>query len=253
MQRQALFATLLLFAPAGCEVSVFGSEPVSVFGAQPASTGGNEGRCGEPEELRLARVQLRDMRAAASAGETTSDAESPCAYTCILERGELASSEGCPLLSRAEDGSFTIDMGRADALLLRGEFCGTSILQLGDSARAHTDGSDDASSAHDASLWIADGELRLAPAHGSSLQSSRVTGFATSCTTHTIEMMDSVVYLAEMERGLCGTSMLRIDPPTDAQGSPDSRWHLSLGRALTEAASEADGAHIPERLELCFL
>lgn len=249
MSRPALALTCCasLLALAGCEVSVFGGEPVSVFGAQPASTGGNEGRCGEPEELRQARVQLRDI------AEEESEGESPCAYTCILEHGALASTEGCPILTSNADGSFTIDMGRADALLMRGEFCAASTLQLADSANAHEDGGDDASSAHDASVYIHEGTLRLSPAHGSSLAASRIEGFASACTMRTIELMDSVVYLSDIERGLCGTSMLRIDPPTDAQGAPDSRWHLSLGRTLNAATSEGDAAHVPARLELCFL
>ena len=246
MSRTALATLLVSLALAGCEVSLFGGEPVSVFGAQPASTGGNEGRCGEPEELRQARVQLRDM---AAEGE----GESPCAYTCVIEHGALTSTEGCPLLTANADGSFTLDMGRADALLMRGEFCAASTLQLADSANAHEDGGDDASSAHDASVFIHEGGLRLSPAHGSSLQASGIEGFATECSTRTVELMDSVVYLPDMERGLCGTSMLRIDPPTDTQGAPDSRWHLSVGRTLNAQSSEGDAAHVPARLELCFL
>jgi len=67
----------------------------------------------------------------------------------------------------------------------------------------------------------------------------------------TIEVMDSLVYLSDLERGLCGTSMLRIDPPTDAQGTPDSLWHLSVGRSLTSESTDVE--HAPSRLELCFL
>ena len=249
MQRFSLVTlTLAALSTAGCEVSVFGSEPVSVFGGGTPSSSGNEGRCGEPEEMRLARVALNEMRQS----DGSIEGESPCAYTCLIEHGALATTEGCPVLAPAEDGSFTIDMARADALILRGEFCETSTLHLGDTAHANADGDDDATSAHDASVFVQGGELRLTPAHGSSLSSSRIAGFAETCVTRTIEVMDSVVYLSDLERGLCGTSMLRIDPPTDAQGSPDSHWHLSVGRALTAESTDA-AAHAPARLELCFL
>lgn len=240
--------TLAALSIAGCEVSVFGSEPVSVFGGGTPTSGGNEGRCGEPEEMRLARVQLNEMRQS----DGSIEGESPCAYACVIERGELTTTEGCPILTHADDGSFTIDMARADALIIRGEFCADSTLQLGDTARANADGSDDATSAHDGSVFVEGGTLRITPAHGSSLSSSRIDGFAETCTARTIEVMDSVVYLSDLERGLCGTSMLRIDPPTDEQGSPDSHWHLSVGRALTAESTDV-AAHAPSRLELCFL
>lgn len=249
MQRFSLVTlTFAALSIAGCEVSVFGSEPVSVFGGGTPTSGGNEGRCGEPEEMRVARVQLNAQRQA----DGTIEGESPCAYTCVIEGGALTTTEGCPILTRADDGTFTIDMARADALILRGEFCEASTLQLGDTAHANADGSDDATSSHDASVFIEGGMLRITPAHGSALTSSRIEGFANECTTRTIEVMDSVVYLSDLERGLCGTSMLRIDPPTDEQGAPDSHWHLSVGRALTEAPTD-EAAHAPSRLELCFL
>ena len=249
MQRSSLVTlTLAALSIAGCEVSVFGSEPLSVFGGGTPASSGNEGRCGEPEEMRLARVQLDEMRQS----DGSIEGESPCAYSCVIEHGELTTTEGCPILARAEDGSFTIDMARADALILRGEFCETSTLQLGDAAHAHEDGSDDPTSAHDASVFVDGGALRITPANGSPLEASRIEGFASACSWRTIEVMDSVVYLSDLERGLCGTSMLRIDPPTDAQGTPDSHWHLSVGRALTAESTDV-AAHAPSRLELCFL
>ena len=130
------------------------------------------------------------------------------------------------------------------------------MLQLADSARAASDGSDDATSSHDASVLVRNGTLDLYPAHDGGLSPSHVDGYvpghgggASECVSRTLALTDSVVFLHDLERGLCGTSMLRIDPPTDTQGSPDSLWHLALGHSLDGAVTGA----APSQLDLCFL
>ena len=70
----------------------------------------------------------------------------------------------------------------------------------------------------------------------------------TGCTTRTISLTDQLVYFAETEAGLCGPAMLRINPPTDEEGTPDALWHLALGRALE---GDATGT-VPRAIDLCF-
>jgi hypothetical protein len=235
----------------GCEVSVFGSEPIQIVGGAGPATGGENGACGEPEETRVARERLAD-------GEATSGETSPCAYHCVFEAGALteASRESCPLVTTLASGAVRLDMSRADAIVARVEVCDDTVLQLADSAGAKSDGTDDETTSHDASVLLRAGTLDLYPAHDGGLSPSHVEGYVpentggpSECIARTIELTDSVVFLHDLERGLCGTSMLRIDPPTDAQGAPDSLWHLALGRSLDGTVSGA----LPSSLELCFL
>ena len=235
----------------GCEVSVFGSEPIQLAGGPTPTAGSESGACGEPEETRRARERLAD-------GEPSSGESSPCAYHCVITAGALTaeSSATCPLLTAGENGVFVIDMSRADAVVARVEVCDASVLQLGDSAGARHDGADDLATSHDASVVIRAGDLDLLPAHDGGLSASHVAGYVpestggpSECVTRTLELTDSVVFLHDLERGLCGTSMLRIDPPTDTQGQPDSRWHLSLGRTLDQAHT----GEPPPSVDLCFL
>lgn len=241
---------LSLVGSYGCEVSVFGSEPIQLAGGVGPQTGGEAGACGEPEETRVARTRL-------ASGEPASGEESPCAYHCEIVEGAIteASRATCPLVTLDDSGVAHIDMSRADALVARLAVCTDSTLQLADSMGARSDGSDDPATSHDASLSLHAARLDLFPAHDGGLAISRVEGYVPEqatggeCIVRTLEITDSVVFLPELERGLCGTSMLRIDPPTDTQGSPDSLWHLALGRSL-------DGAHTgatPPSVDLCFL
>ncbi len=233
----------------GCEVSVFGSEPIQLGGGVGPHSGGETGACGEPEETRVARERL-------SSGDPATGEESPCAYHCVIADGAIteASRATCPLATLDDAGLVHLDMSRSDSVVVRAALCTGTVFQLADSIGARSDGSDDETSSHDASLSLHGGTLDLCPAHDGGLAASHVQGYvpahaSSECIVRTMEITDAVVYLPEIERGLCGTSMLRIDPPTDSQGTPDSLWHLSLGRSL-------DGAHTgtaPPSLDLCFL
>ncbi len=230
---------------------MFGSEPIQIAGGVGPASGGENGACGEPEETRVARERLAD-------GEAASGETSPCAYHCVFEAGVLseASRESCPLATTLASGAVRLDMSRADAIVARVEVCGDTVLQLADSVGARSDGTDDAATSHDASVLLRGGALDLYPAHDGGLSPSHVEGYApagtsgaSECVSRTIELTDSVVFLHDLERGLCGTSMLRIDPPTDTQGTPDSMWHLGLGASLDGAVTGAP----PSQLDLCFL
>jgi hypothetical protein len=240
---------MLVSSSLGCEVSVFGSEPIQIAGGVGPAAGGENGACGEPEETRIARERLAQ-------GEATVGDASPCAYRCLFEAGALADAASCPLASIDEAGVAHLDMSRADAVLARVEVCDDTVLHFADSAGAKSNGGDDPTTSHDASVLVHRGALDLHPAHAGGLSNSHVGGYvpeaarsAGQCVTRTLELADSVVFLHELERGLCGTSMLRIDPPTDSQGAPDSLWHLALGRSLDGVVTGT----APVRLDLCFL
>lgn len=233
-----------------CEVSVFGSEPIVLAGGVGAVTrGGETTACSEPEDLQRAREGLER-------GSVASGDADVCAFRCVFVDGALdPASEGtCAVVTAEDGGKHRLDMHRADGLIVRMEACRETVLHLGDTASARHDGSDDPTSAHDASVLVASGELHLWPAYGAGIGASHVSGFvpvssAEGCPQRTLELTDGLVYVHDVERGVCGPSMPRIDPPTDAPARPDSTWYLALGRTLDGARS----GDVPRWVELCFL
>ena len=74
---------------------------------------------------------------------------------------------------------------------------------------------------------------------GSEVPSSTVESFVpeSGCHERTVVISDQLVFLVEADAGLCGTGMLRIDPPIDAEGTPDARWYLALAGSIDGSAS----------------
>jgi hypothetical protein len=46
-----------------------------------------------------------------------------------------------------------------------------------------------------------------------------------------------------------GPHLLRIDPPTDAEGTPDALWHLGLNRSYANSTRTGTGTTVTT---LCF-
>lgn len=230
----ALLAAGLIHAP-GCTVSVFGSDEMTIIGA-PAPGGEGGSACGEPDDARQARE----------------DAER-CVARCSID-AEGALSE-CPYIaaSDAAGGRFTIDMSQSDGLIFQVEVCDPDgvVFQLADSPTADADGGDQGTSSHDASVLLDERTLILRPSENSDVDVSMARDFVapSGCTTRTLVVADQIVYLVEPEHGLCGQAMLRIAPPDDLEGLPDSNFHLALGSALDGTSSGGSGFH---GAELCF-
>ena len=210
---------------AGCEVSFFGNDPVVLAGTSTNTEGSEAQACSEPDDMRRARE----------------DAEA-CAERCRIEEGFFVGA--CEAVTLA-DHIATIDLSDADGLVMQVELCdptGTSF-ELGDARTL-------ASSAKDARVVVEGNAMSVHAASGSGVETSRVSGWVaeTGCTTRTISLTDQLVYFAETEAGLCGPAMLRINPPTDEEGTPDALWHLALGRALE---GDATGT-VPRAIDLCF-
>lgn len=229
MRIVVLFGLVTLTA--GCEVSVFGSEPIVVIGEH--SSGGTEWAhaCEEPEAAREARLHE-------DAGE---DTESSCNVRCQLI-GEGASLEGCETVTEVSvggavvPGRFQLDVHDHEGVILTFEVCDPSgtALQVGDSPTTAAAGGDTGSSSHDADLVLSGTTLTVRPATAAETPASVVENWvaASGCTTRTLVLSEQLLYLVDDARGLCGPGLFRIDPPTDTEGTPDARWFLSAAGSL---------------------
>jgi hypothetical protein len=138
-------------------------------------------------------------------------------------------------------GVATLDLSAADGVAITLQVCDPSeiVLHLSDSATGDADGGDDGTSSHDASLLLEATTLTVRASEGSGVEASTVRGYVaeTGCTERTIVLADQLAYLVEQDAGVCGRGMLRIAPPTDTEGTPDSLWYLALGGTVDRARS----------------
>lgn len=245
MTRSFFFALAALVA--GCEVSVFGSDPIVIIGEH--SSGGTEWAhaCEEPEAS-------REARAAVAADDA--DGETGCTLRCVLV-GDGAGECDAATPSTGADGSerpgvLELDLHDHEGVILTVEICDPSgtVLQIGDSPTTAAAGGDGGTSSHDADLVLSGTTLTVRPATTAETQASEIAGWATAtgCSTRTLVLSEQLVYLVENEAGLCGPGLLRIDPPTDAEGSPDARWYLATAGSI-DGTQSGSGLR---RVEACF-
>jgi hypothetical protein len=233
MRALGCFVALVLLVP-GCEVSVFGSDPIVIIGDHTGSEGGHA--CTEPDDARRARDEMPDS----------------CAEHCRIDA--VAGTTNCDEISLSADrpSLATLDMSGDDGVLMTFEICQPTgyVLQIGDSSTTLPDGGDGGSSSHNADLSLEGTTVHLRAATSSSVDPSTVESFlpAEECSTRTIIVSDQIAFLLESRRGLCGTGMLRINPPTDELGSPDSLWYVSLAGSL-DGSRPGSGVR---SVELCF-
>jgi hypothetical protein len=246
MRRATLLLALALCITA-CEVSVFGSDPIVIIGEH--SAGGTEWAhsCEEPEAS-------REARAAVASG--SADGETGCTLRCVLSgegAGECDAAEAMlDEAGAARPGLVQLDLHDHEGVILTVEVCDPTgtVLQLGDSPTNAAGGGDAGSSSHDTDMVLVGTTLSIRPATAAETPASAVEGFVaeTGCTTRTLVISEMLVYLVEPDVGLCGPGMFRIDPPTDAEGSPDARWYLSTAGSLDGTAT---GSGL-RRIDACF-
>ncbi len=221
-------ALLVPLTAAGCEVSVFGGAPVSLLGGGSVESGGEARACSEPDDARAART-----------------APGGCEDRCTID--VVAGTTDCEevTLGAPHDGTARLDLHAADGLSMTLEICGPTgtVFELSDAAAP-------ARSAHDATIALEGTTLRVDGTEGSGVETSRVTGWipATGCVERTLVVADQLVYLVENDVGLCGPALLRLMPPSDAEGTPDALWHLALAGRVDGTAS---GGGL-RRASLCF-
>jgi hypothetical protein len=219
----------------GCEISLFGSDPIVVIGDNGAGSEGGHA-CTEPDDAARAREEMPDS----------------CAEHCRID--VTAGTTNCDEISLSSERPTlaTLDMSSDDGVLMTFEICEPAgyVLQIGDSATSRADGGDEGSTSHNADLALDGTSLRLRAATSSSVQPSTIEGFVPEgeCSTRTIIVADQIAYLLDSRRGLCGTGMFRINPPTDDHGAPDSLWYVSLAGSL-DGTRPGSGVR---SVDLCF-
>lgn len=230
---------LALALTCGCEVSVFGSEPMTVIPGSGIGVGGERAgdRCDEPDDARQAREGAAD----------------DCAAHCRIDVAAGTSDCGSEVaLGAVRAGVATLDLSSADGVVLTLELCDPTgaPFQLSDSPTARATGGDTGTSSHDADMLLDGTTLTLRAATTGQLEPSTIGGWvaAAGCTTRHVVVADQIAYLVEPGAGLCGRAMFRIDPPTDEEGTPDARWFLALDGSLDQ---ERTGTGL-RSVELCF-
>jgi hypothetical protein len=222
---------------AGCEVSLFGSEPITLAGGTSAGGTASAYSCEEPDAARAARAEA--------------DEEEGCVTRCRWEAGEAFE---CRSAVAREDRSSVIevDLHDADGLLLTVEVCDPDgvAFQLSDSVSGSSTGGDAGDSAHDADVILVGNTLHVRASSGADTAPSEVREFVTEegCSTRTLVISEQVAYLVDQERGLCGPGLFRIDPPTDAEGTPDAHWYLGTEGSV-DGAAEGSGLR---SADFCF-
>jgi hypothetical protein len=125
------------------------------------------------------------------------------------------------------------------------------VFHVADSPSNDGGGGDGGDSSHDAELHVVDRELAVFLAENRSDRTYIVEDYLDEegCTTKTMTLGDGVVQLYSGS-SLCSPHLLRIDPPEDAEGSPDAYWYLGLNGAVREGSQER-GSGL-QSVELCF-
>lgn len=223
----------------GCEVSVFGSDPIVLVGDGTAGGTRDAHACEEPPDARHAREE----------------GDGGCDVRCVLDAEALAAGTApeCEHLAvGARAGVYTIDVSRHDGVILELEVCDPigTVLQVSDSATGAPGGGDAGSTAHDADLLLSGTDLHLRASTTVAIPESIVESFATAtgCSTRRVVLSEQLIWLVDVERGLCGSGVFRIDPPVDAEGTPDALWHLATTGSVDGSAS---GSGL-RRVEICF-
>jgi hypothetical protein len=235
-----LFFFVTIAAIPGCEVSVFGSDPIVVVG-EGTSGGTREAHaCEEPEDSRHAREEGDDA----------------CDERCVIDAEALAAGTlppGCERVALGErPGTYVLDLSSHDGVVAELEICDPSgtVLQVSDSPTGAPGGGDAGSSAHDADVLLSGTALHLRASTTAAVPESLVEGWiaTTGCSTRSIVLSEQLAWLVDTERGLCGSGMFRISPPVDAEGAPDALFHFAT-RGSVDGAATGSGLR---SVELCF-
>lgn len=237
----------------GCEVSVFGSEPIVIISEHSAGGTTMAHACEEPEASSRARAAM-----AAPGGESNDDDEAGCITRCRFST-EAREAFSCPAASVAMDanggpraGVLALDLRDHDGLVMTVEVCDPEgiAFHLSDSTSGAPTGGDAASSSHDADVLLSDTTLSVRAATGAGTPPSQIEGYVPEegCSVRTFVVSEQLLYLVESERGMCGTGMFRIDPPTDEEGSPDALFYLATAGSV-DGAAEGSGIR---SIDFCF-
>lgn len=131
----------------------------------------------------------------------------------------------------------------------RAEICFTACdpsgwtLHVADSPSCNGYGGDGSDFSNDAELQLNGTTLALyASDHGGSTSLGSAAGFvsASGCSQRVVTVEDQAIYTSETFEVESEYS-LRIDPPSDTQGSPDALWYLSFDGVVAGGSRTGSG------------
>lgn len=185
-----------------------------------------------------------------------------CEARCTVDL--LGETTDCP----DEYGVEFTDAGRGRAriempsphhmLLLDARVCNPRkwVLHIADSPTNDGAGGDAGTTAHDAELYLYDRAIALFgsdnsdPRRAGRLWSANLPDFAppSGCLDVRFGIADRAVTVEPVCRMFISNDMLRLDPPTDAEGTPDRVWHFGFNQTYRSVDRLGSGLR---SVELC--
>lgn len=239
MKRLTSLLVLAAITP-GCEVSVFGSDPIVVVPEGTAGGTREAHACEEPADARTAREEGDDG----------------CDVRCVIDAEMLAAGTLPPECERvaagARPGLYAIDVSSHDGVIVEMEICDPTgtVFQISDSSTGAPGGGDAGTTAHDADVLLDATSLHVRASTAAETPESLVESFvgAAGCSTRRMVLAEQTFWLLDNQVGLCGSGMFRNMPPVDSDGTPDALWHLAANASVDGAAT---GTGL-RSVEICF-
>ncbi len=180
---------------------------------------------------------------------------SSCAYTCAVSLDSIL-GENCDglvdgsIAAGTDEFTARIDMAGRTELEWTITVCDSTdwTVHITDSSTGNGGGGDAATSSNDAEVNITTPRLlevignQMDPAGPSRRLLSQSDYLpASGCETFTWTIRDQ--FFSESLTGFSATDpyLLRIDPPTDTEGTPDALWWVGLNRTYGSAARTGSG------------
>jgi hypothetical protein len=143
----------------------------------------------------------------------------------------------------------TVDMSGATELAITVTVCDPSgwLVHITDSSTGNGGGGDAATSSNDAEAQLMDRALTVfsnqdhpsGPA--TALHSDASYVLASGCTTFTWIVRDQFFGSTHQSVSVSSPHLLRIDPPSDSEGTPDSLWYVGLNRTYGTSMRNGTG------------
>jgi len=178
-------------------------------------------------------------------GDVAIDAPAACAFTCVDDYAGMSTTCGAgpitfALFSPGDPHVLRADLAGLTSLEATIEVCDPvgPVFQIADSATNKRVKGDTGEASNDAHVLLLDSTLEF---HRSDygVGSDLNVGFvpATGCSTRTITVADRLVQ-APPTLAITEDAALRLDPPADAEGTPDRLWYLGINRTVNIGAPD---------------
>lgn len=205
------------------------------------------GGCGRVDFEEQAGEAPRDAGADGGSRTDTGPPASECRYQCTVTT--TASTCTGAVLETTRDGdrsAFRIDMTGAERLRVRLEICNPVgwTFHLGDSPTNDGEGGDAGSAEHDAELQIKDRQFTVFDADGAPMDrrwDAPMVLPPTGCENYDVEIRPDEVRFELGDFQVNDPYLFAINPPADAEGTPDAIWYAGLNRTWSDGLRSGSG------------